>query len=204
MGRSQAGFDGRSGQGYCGRILKITQCEELKPMSDMDDAAPPNPIINEGDDSPAPSPPIRIAATKSVQFAGLVKADSVGVKNGAVGAVVADEAGIELGFSFVNVARSLSVEKAGSQWMVASEARLDQSGAGIMVVNDARLDQSGAGIMVAGRVAATDARVAILLAGKVDGNVQALLDPQSAVRFGAAFGAALGVALILKRLLMGR
>ena len=153
--------------------------------SNMDDS----PQESQGEEARPVRGTINVSKSSTTQFAGLLQADSVEISGGGALAVLASEARLEKGFSLITAARDLSVEKAGSQWLLAG---------------DAHLDQSGAGIVIARHVEASDARVAVLIAGRVDGNVQTLLDTDSAIRFGAAFGAVLGFALLLRRILTGR
>lgn len=83
------------------------------------------------------------------------------------------------------VGRDLSLEMGGSQWLIAGNAHLRQAGSGIMVARN---------------VEGQEIRVGLLLAGKVDGNIQAIMDTETAIRFGAAFGAALGLVLFLRKM----
>ncbi|HEX2924243.1 MAG TPA: hypothetical protein VHS28_09470 [Chloroflexota bacterium] len=119
----------------------------------------------------------------------MVQAERVEIHQGGAMAVVARDATVTMGGSVIAAATNLTVDKGGSQWLLAGEARVQNGGAGIMVTQNAQL---------------VDTKVGILLAGKVEGNVQAVMDTESALRFGAALGATLGVALLLRRLVWGR
>lgn len=138
---------------------------------------------------PAPGPVGKIEyrpeTTVETRAALMVQADNVALNKGVAGAIVANEAHVNMGGSWLSVAQELNVDRGGSQWLIASDARLHQAGSGIVIARHADL---------------TDARVGVLLAGNVNGDVQTMLDRESALRFGAAFGLVLGVSLIIRRL----
>jgi hypothetical protein len=119
----------------------------------------------------------------------MVQAERVEINQGGAMAIVAHDASVHMGGSVITAATNLTVDKGGSQWLVAGEARVQHGGAGIVVTQNAQL---------------VDTKVGILLAGKVEGNVQALMDTEGALRFGAGLGATLGIALLLRRLVWGR
>jgi len=139
---------------------------------------------------PSLAPPGRIEyrpeTTMQTRAALVVQADKAAITKGGALVVVAGEAHVSMGGSWLTVARELNFDRGGSQWLIAG---------------DARIQQGGAGIVVARQVNAADTRVGVLLAGSVNGDVQAVLDTEGAVRFGAAFGLVLGIALIIRRLM---
>ena len=127
----------------------------------------------------------RPQTTLSTNATLVAQADRVEISRGIAGALIASEASFSKGYTSVTVARELSMDKAGSQWMLAGEAHLTQGGVGIVVARE---------------VDATDMKVGVLLAGNVNGNVEAMFDRDSAMRFGAAFGLVLGILLMLRRI----
>lgn len=130
-----------------------------------------------------------------------VTAKDVIVRQGGIVQATANQ--ISLSQGGIALAQTEQATCAGSTLgaLIASgNVMLEQSVAkGVVVQGSVEIDQSAVGAMVSREVTVKNGAVMILLAGKVNGNVQPLLGPQTALIFGAAFGFVFGMVMWLRK-----
>ena len=128
-----------------------------------------------------------------------VNATSVTITQSAVQQITAERVALSQASAKKIEARSAQIEQGSVFKLKAENAVLNRSAATFVDANEARLVNVNA-ILVRGTTNAVEGDLkTVLHVGEATGNVHAIFDKESAVRFGAALGAALVVLSVLAR-----
>lgn len=128
-----------------------------------------------------------------------VNATSVTVTQSAVRQITAERVALSNASAKKIDARSAQLEQASVFRLNAENAVFNRSAATFVDANEARLVNVNA-VLVRGKTNAVEGDLkTVLHIGEASGNVHAIFDNESAVRFGAALGAALVILGVLAR-----